>query len=61
MAVSMALGFLFYGAGTRTFGTSNAAVAALVVSLFPRFPLSPTDHRCHLQVGAIITLKTLET
>ena len=50
IATSMALGFLFYGAGTRTFGTSKASVAALVISLFPRLPLSPTDNRCHLQV-----------
>lgn len=98
----MALGFLFMGAGTLTFGTSPeagegspaalavarcghgtvlctlcshspcdgwsvgvpaqqqhvpgtrpppppAAVAALVISLFPRFPASTMDHRCHLQ------------
>ena len=48
---SMALGFLFMGAGTLTFGTSPPEVAALVVSLFPRMPASTTDHRCHLQVG----------
>ena len=48
-AVSMALGFLFLGGGGRTFATDNASVAALVVSLFPRFPMSPTDQRCHLQ------------
>lgn len=47
----MALGFLFMGAGTLTFGTSPEAVAALVISLFPRMPASTTDHRCHLQVG----------
>ena len=51
MAINMALGFLMYGAGGRTFGTSKPAVAALVISLFPRFPLSPTDNRCHLQVS----------
>lgn len=27
-----------------------AAVAALVIALFPRMPASTTDHRCHLQV-----------
>jgi hypothetical protein len=48
---SMALGFLFMGAGTLTFGTSPPEVAALVVSLFPHMPASTTDHRCHLQVG----------
>ena len=50
MATSLALGFLFYGAGSRTFNTSKPSVAALVISLFPRFPLSPSDNRCHLQV-----------
>ncbi|PSC69420.1 anaphase-promoting complex subunit 1 isoform X2 isoform B [Micractinium conductrix] len=45
----MALGFLFMGAGTLTFGTSPEAVAALVISLFPRMPASTLDHRCHLQ------------
>ena len=48
--ISLALGFLFLGAGQQTFSTSNEAVAALVVSLFPRFPQSPGDQRCHLQV-----------
>lgn len=48
-AVSMSLGFLFMGAGTLTFDTSPQAVAALVISLFPRMPASTMDHRCHLQ------------
>ncbi|KAL4443950.1 hypothetical protein ABPG75_011687 [Micractinium tetrahymenae] len=47
--VSTAMGFLFMGAGTLTFGTSPEAVAALVISLFPRMPASTMDHRCHLQ------------
>ena len=51
VAVSMALGFLFQGAGQLTFSTSNEAVAALLISLFPRFPLHPGDQRCHLQVS----------
>ncbi len=51
MATSLALGFLFYGAGSRTFNSSSSSVAALVISLFPRFPLSPSDNRCHLQVA----------
>jgi len=49
MAVSMAIGFLFLGGGAYTFATNNAAIAALVVSLFPRFPQTPTGNRCHLQ------------
>lgn len=49
-AVSLALGFLFMGGGGRTFATDDASVAALVIALFPAFPASPTDQRCHLQV-----------
>lgn len=51
MSVSMALGFLFMAGGRATFSTSPQATAALVIALFPRFPHSPTDHRCHLQVS----------
>ena len=51
MAVNLALGFLFLGAGNATFGSSNSAVAALLIALFPRFPHSPADNCCHLQVG----------
>jgi len=49
MSISMAIGLLFLGGGRLTLGTSKAAVAALVTSLFPRFPLAPTDGRYHLQ------------
>ncbi|GIL62358.1 hypothetical protein Vafri_16529 [Volvox africanus] len=48
-AVSLALGFLFLGAGTHTFSTTNSSVAALLVALFPTLPHTPTDNRCHLQ------------
>lgn len=51
MAISMALGFLFLGAGRRTFSTSNPAIAALLIALFPKFPATTSDQRCHLQVG----------
>ncbi len=37
-------------AGTHTFSTTNSSVAALLVSLFPTLPHTPTDNRCHLQV-----------
>lgn len=50
----MAIGFLFLGGGLRTFGTNNGAVAALLIALYPRFPTTPNDHRCHLQVGSYI-------
>ncbi len=49
MAIGMALGFLFMGGGYRTFGTSNQAVASLLISLLPRFPATSMDNSCHLQ------------
>ena len=49
MAISMAIGFLFLGGGRLTLGTSKAAVAALLASVFPRFPLIASDGRYHLQ------------
>eukprot|EP00257_Ricinus_communis_P020956 XP_015580327.1 anaphase-promoting complex subunit 1 [Ricinus communis] len=49
MAVSLALGFLFLGGGTRTFSTSNSSIAALLITLYPRLPTGPNDNRCHLQ------------
>ncbi|KAK3245121.1 hypothetical protein CYMTET_45294 [Cymbomonas tetramitiformis] len=49
MAISMALGFLFLGGGQRTFATSNKAIAALLIAVYPRFPTSTSDNRCHLQ------------
>ncbi|KAF9973248.1 Anaphase-promoting complex subunit 1 [Actinomortierella ambigua] len=49
MAYHMALGLLFLGGGGYTLGTSNRCVAALLCSLFPRLPSSPSDNRSHLQ------------
>ncbi|XP_038722804.1 anaphase-promoting complex subunit 1 [Tripterygium wilfordii] len=49
MAVSLAIGFLFLGGGMRTFSTSNTAIAALLITLYPRLPAGPNDNRCHLQ------------
>ena len=49
MAVHMAIGFLFMGGGTLSFGTSNADIAALVTSIFPRFPFGAADNQYHLQ------------
>ena len=54
MAVAMAMGFLFYGGGSASFSSSKEATAALVVSLFPKFPLSPTDNRSHIQVTSTL-------
>ena len=48
-AIALANGLLFLGGGLRTLGTSNQAVAALLIALFPRFPATSADNRCHLQ------------
>ncbi|UZJ54225.1 hypothetical protein CBS101457_003545 [Exobasidium rhododendri] len=49
MANSMAIGMLFLGAGRFTLSTSDSAVAALLLSFYPRFPIDAQDNRCHLQ------------
>lgn len=49
MAVHMAIGFLFLGAGRFTLLRTKEAVAALVCALFPKFPTHSNDNRYHLQ------------
>uniref|UniRef100_V5E6P4 Anaphase-promoting complex subunit 1 C-terminal domain-containing protein n=1 Tax=Kalmanozyma brasiliensis (strain GHG001) TaxID=1365824 RepID=V5E6P4_KALBG len=49
MATHMALGLLFLGGGRFTLGTSDLAVAALLISFVPPFPRSSGDNRAHLQ------------
>ncbi|KIW02860.1 uncharacterized protein PV09_05913 [Verruconis gallopava] len=49
LAVHMALGALFLGAGTFTFGTSNLAIASLICAFYPLFPIDVTDNKAHLQ------------
>jgi anaphase-promoting complex subunit 1 len=49
MATHMALGLLFLGGGRFTLGTSDSAIAALVIAFFPRFPGTAQDNRAHLQ------------
>uniref|UniRef100_A0A803M3V4 Anaphase-promoting complex subunit 1 n=1 Tax=Chenopodium quinoa TaxID=63459 RepID=A0A803M3V4_CHEQI len=49
MAVSLAIGFLFLGGGMRSFSSSKSAIAALLITLYPRFPIGTNDNRCHLQ------------
>ncbi|KAI5298136.1 Anaphase-promoting complex subunit 1 [Ascosphaera atra] len=49
MAAHMAIGFLFLGGGTYTLGTSNLAVASLLLSLYPIYPMTILDNKCHLQ------------
>lgn len=51
LAVGMALGFLFLGMGRLGFSTKPSAVAALLVSMLPPFPLSSTDQRGHHQAS----------
>lgn len=49
MASGMALGLLYLGGATYTLSTSNTAVAALVSSLVPIFPVTTIDNVFHLQ------------
>ncbi|KAF2096880.1 hypothetical protein NA57DRAFT_42971 [Rhizodiscina lignyota] len=49
MAAHMALGILFLAGGGYTFGTSNLAVASLILSFYPLYPSDVTDNRSHLQ------------
>ncbi|KPI40490.1 Negative regulator of mitosis [Cyphellophora attinorum] len=49
MAAHMALGALFLGGGTMTFGTSKKAVASLCISFYPLFPSDVLDNKAHLQ------------
>ena len=49
LAAHMALGALFLGGGTHTFGTNNVAVASLLCAFYPVFPISVLDNKSHLQ------------
>lgn len=49
MAAHMAIGLLFLGGGSYTLGTSDLAVASLLCSLYPIFPTTVLDNKCHLQ------------
>ncbi|KAL3264904.1 hypothetical protein ABHI18_000325 [Aspergillus niger] len=49
MAAHMALGLLFLGGGSYTLGTSDLAIASLICSLYPIFPTTVLDNKCHLQ------------
>ncbi|KAL2130934.1 hypothetical protein VTI74DRAFT_5739 [Chaetomium olivicolor] len=49
LAAHLAIGALFLGCGTATFGTSDLAVAALLISFYPLFPANVQDNRSHLQ------------
>ncbi|KAI1004277.1 Negative regulator of mitosis [Podosphaera aphanis] len=45
----IAIGALFLGGGTFTFGTSNLAIAALLIAFYPIFPSTVHDNKAHLQ------------
>ena len=49
LATHMAIGALFLGGGTHTFGTGDLAVASLLCAFYPLFPTSVLDNRSHLQ------------
>lgn len=49
LAAHLAIGALFLGGGTFTFGTSNIAIASLLVAFYPIFPSSVHDNKSHLQ------------
>lgn len=49
MAAHMAIGALFLGGGTMTFGTSSLAVASLCIAFYPLFPGDVLDNKTHLQ------------
>ncbi|KAL2865986.1 anaphase promoting complex subunit 1 [Aspergillus lucknowensis] len=49
MAAHMAIGMIFLGGGSYTFGTSDIAIASLIASFYPIFPTTVLDNKCHLQ------------
>ncbi|KAF7995485.1 hypothetical protein HCN44_006592 [Aphidius gifuensis] len=49
LATHMAIGLLFIGGGRYTLSNSPSSVAALIISLFPKFPTHSNDNRYHLQ------------
>ena len=49
VATHLAIGVLFLGGGTHTFGTSNLAIASLLCAFYPLFPNTVLDNKSHLQ------------
>lgn len=49
LAAHLAMGVLFLGGGTHSFGTSNIAVASLLCAFYPLFPTTVLDNTSHLQ------------
>lgn len=48
-ALSMSIGMLFLAGGRASFRCDNLAIAALLISVIPRFPIRTTDNQYHLQ------------
>ncbi|KAI9851967.1 MAG: Anaphase-promoting complex subunit 1 [Thelocarpon superellum] len=49
LAAHVAIGVLFLGGGTYTFGTTPLATAALLCAFYPLFPNAILDNKSHLQ------------
>ncbi|KAL2753222.1 hypothetical protein ACRALDRAFT_2110276 [Sodiomyces alcalophilus JCM 7366] len=49
LAAHLAIGALLLGCGTATFGSSDLAIASLLVAFYPVLPVSVADNRSHLQ------------
>ncbi|KAH0609631.1 uncharacterized protein H6S33_013117 [Morchella sextelata] len=49
LAAHLAIGVLFMGNGSFTFGTGNLAVASLLCAFYPLFPNTVMDNKSHLQ------------
>ncbi|KAI4189507.1 MAG: hypothetical protein L6R41_001415 [Letrouitia leprolyta] len=49
LAAHLAIGVLFLGGGTHSFGTSNTAIASLLCAFYPLFPTTVLDNKSHLQ------------
>uniref|UniRef100_W4VRH0 Putative anaphase-promoting complex apc subunit 1 meiotic check point regulator/tsg24 n=1 Tax=Corethrella appendiculata TaxID=1370023 RepID=W4VRH0_9DIPT len=60
MAVHMALGFLFLGAGSFTLSRTPEAIAVLICSIFPKFPTHSNDNSYHLQAFSHLYVLAIE-
>lgn len=49
LAAHTAIGVLFVGGGTYTFGTTDLAIASLLCAFYPLWPTDALDNRVHLQ------------
>jgi anaphase-promoting complex subunit 1 len=49
MVAHVAIGALFLAGGTQTFGTSDLAIASLLIAFYPISPMSILDNNSHLQ------------